>query len=47
MTAPEQIQDQKQEELLNVVEQGKMEGIVDEEEVEMKVKNINPDKNQI
>ena len=33
--SPEATQDQKQEEILSVVEQGRMEGVVDEEEMEM------------
>ena len=36
---PEAAQDQKQEEILSVVEQGKMEGTVDEEEMEM-IENV-------
>ena len=32
---PEQAQDQRQEEILSVVEQGRIEGVVDEEEMEM------------
>jgi len=36
---PEQAQEEKQEEILNLVEQGRMEGAVDEEEVEM-IENV-------
>jgi putative hemolysin len=36
---PEQAQDQRQEEILNVVEQGRIEGVVDEEEMEM-IENV-------
>ncbi|MCK4997929.1 MAG: HlyC/CorC family transporter [Anaerohalosphaera sp.] len=36
---PEQAQEEKQEELLSVVEQGKLEGVVDEEEMEM-IENV-------
>ena len=36
---PEDAQDQKQEEILSVVEEGKMEGLVDEEEMEM-IENV-------
>lgn len=36
---PEQVQEEKQEEILNLVEQGRMEGAVDEEEVEM-IENV-------
>jgi CBS domain containing-hemolysin-like protein len=36
---PEDAQDQKQEEILSVVEQGKMEGVVDAEEMEM-IENV-------
>lgn len=33
--APEQAQEERQEEILNIVEQGRIEGVVDEEELEM------------
>jgi CBS domain containing-hemolysin-like protein len=36
---PDQAQEEKQEEILSVVEQGKMEGVVDEEEMEM-IENV-------
>jgi CBS domain containing-hemolysin-like protein len=36
---PEQAQDQRQEEILSVVEQGRIEGVVDEEEMEM-IENV-------
>jgi CBS domain containing-hemolysin-like protein len=36
---PEQAQEEKQEEILNLVEQGRMEGVVDEEELEM-IENV-------
>ena len=36
---PEQAQDQKQEEILSVVEEGKMEGVVDQDEMEM-IENV-------
>ena len=36
---PEQAQDQRQEEILNLVEQGRIEGVVDEEEMEM-IENV-------
>lgn len=38
-STPEDAQDQKQEEILSVVEEGKMEGLVDEEEMEM-IENV-------
>jgi len=38
-TSQEDVQEEKQEEFLNVVEQGKMEGVVDEEEQEM-IENV-------
>jgi len=38
-TDPEQAQDKKQEEILSVVEEGKMEGVVDEDEMEM-IENV-------
>ena len=38
-TSGEDIQEEKQEEFLNIVEQGKMEGVVDEEEQEM-IENV-------
>lgn len=37
--SPDEAQDQKQEEILSLVEQGRMEGVVDEEEVEM-IENV-------
>lgn len=36
---PEQVQEEKQEEILNLVEQGRMEGAVDEDEMEM-IENV-------
>jgi CBS domain containing-hemolysin-like protein len=36
---PEQVQEERQEEILNIVEQGRIEGIVDEEEMEM-IENV-------
>ena len=36
---PEQAQEEKQEEILNLVEQGRMEGVVDEDELEM-IENV-------
>jgi CBS domain containing-hemolysin-like protein len=36
---PEQVQEERQEEILNVVEQGRIEGVVDEEELEM-IENV-------
>jgi len=38
-TSPDQAQEEKQEELLGIVEQGRMEGVVDEEELEM-IENV-------
>ena len=38
-TSDEDVQEEKQEEFLNIVEQGKMEGVVDEEEQEM-IENV-------
>ncbi len=38
-TTPDQAQEEKQEELLGIVEQGRMEGVVDEEELEM-IENV-------
>lgn len=38
-STPEDAQDQKQEEILSIVEEGKMEGLVDEEEMEM-IENV-------
>jgi CBS domain containing-hemolysin-like protein len=38
-TDPEQVQEERQEEILSVVEQGRIEGIVDEEEMEM-IENV-------
>ncbi len=37
--SPDEVQDQKQEELMSLVEEGMMEGVVDEEEVEM-IENV-------
>jgi putative hemolysin len=36
---PEQVQEERQEEILNMVEQGRIEGVVDEEEMEM-IENV-------